>query len=139
MPTLTSSNLGLPCVECVELGISPRVVAWIGENNGVCAERHQVVQTHEHLPPSNSGLFSSPSLQVAHCGAREVRSPFQELSTNNKHANSSSPVTEEWPLVGGVEQGAGVGSMTPQAKRSIGDSHGRLIRPFDTGAQGSPD
>lgn len=125
-------------MKCVELGISPRVVAWIGENNGVCAERRQVVQTHECLPPSNSGLFSSPSLQVAHFGAREVRSPFQELSTNNKHANSSSPVTEEGPLVGGVGQGAGVGSMTPQAKRSIGDSHGRLIRPFDTGNQGFP-
>lgn len=41
-------------------------------------------------------------------------------------------------MVGGGEQGAGIGSMTPQAKRSIGDSHGRPIRPFDTGAKGSP-
>ena len=76
LPSLSPSGLGLPCVECVELVISPRVVAWIGENNAFCAERRQVVQTHEFLPPSDSGLFSSPSLQVAHFGAREVRSPF---------------------------------------------------------------
>ena len=97
-----------------------------------------MVQTHEFLPPSDSGLFSPPSLQVAHFGAREVRSPFQGLSTKNKHAGSQAQGQREWPLVGGGEQGAGVGSMTPQAKRSIENSHGRPERPFDTGAKGSP-